>query len=59
MTSPDPFDLQKFLRQAKNAGCTTLVLEVSSHALFYDRIHGIDFDIVALTNISQDHLDLH
>ncbi|MDD2565446.1 MAG: UDP-N-acetylmuramoyl-L-alanyl-D-glutamate--2,6-diaminopimelate ligase [Candidatus Gracilibacteria bacterium] len=59
MTSPSPFVLQKLLKKAKNAGCKYAVIETSSHSIFYNRNYGIDFDIVALTNISQDHLDLH
>ncbi len=59
MTSPDPFLLQKLLHQAKKRGCEYAVIETSSHALFYNRVWGIEYDIRVLTNITQDHLDLH
>ena len=59
MTSADPFTLVRFLKQAQDLEVKYLVLEVSSHALYYQRIWGIDFDVAAVTNISQDHLDLH
>jgi len=59
MTSPDPFFLQSLLRQAKNAGCEIAVIETSSHALTMHRVWGISYDIAILTNITQDHLDLH
>lgn len=59
MTSPGPFVLWKFLNEAKKAGCTHAVIETSSHALYYHRVHGLRYDAAVLTNISQDHLDLH
>ena len=59
MTSPDPFVLNKFLAEARAAGAEYAVIEVSSHALYYHRVHGIDFDVAVFTNLSQDHLDLH
>jgi len=59
MTSPDPFILQKLLKEAKKAWCTHAVIETSSHALLFNRVWGLDYDIAILTNISQDHLDLH
>lgn len=59
MTSPDPFILQKFLAEAEKEGCEYAVIETSSHSIFFNRNYGIDFDTVAVTNISQDHLDLH
>jgi UDP-N-acetylmuramoyl-L-alanyl-D-glutamate--2,6-diaminopimelate ligase len=59
MTSPDPFVINKFLSEARAAGAEYAVIEVSSHALFYHRVHGIDFDVAVFTNLSQDHLDLH
>ena len=59
MTSADPFQLAAFLVKARSLGVKYLVLEVSSHALFYNRVWGIDFDVAVVSNISQDHLDLH
>lgn len=59
MTSPDPFLLQKLLKQAKNEGCEIAVIETSSHAIIMNRVWGIEYDIAVLTNITQDHLDLH
>lgn len=59
MTTPSPFVLWDFISEAKKAGCRYLVLETSSHAIFYNRIYGLRYDTAVLTNISQDHLDLH
>lgn len=59
MTSPDAFLLQKYLKQAKEAGCTVAIIETASHGIKMHRIWGIDFDTCILTNITQDHLDLH
>jgi len=35
------------------------VMEVSSHALEQGRVQGVPFNLVAYTNLSQDHLDYH
>jgi UDP-N-acetylmuramoyl-L-alanyl-D-glutamate--2,6-diaminopimelate ligase len=59
MTSPDPFTLWNFLSEAKSKWCTHAVIETSSHAIYYHRNHGLNYDVAVLTNISQDHLDLH
>lgn len=59
MTTVNPFLLQRYLRKMYRAGCTDVVLEVTSHAIAQHRIWGIRFDAVALTNISHDHLDYH
>lgn len=59
MTMDSPFKLWKHIRKAKQMGVTHLVLETSSHGIYYFRNFWIKYDIVALTNISQDHLDLH
>ncbi len=59
MTSMDPFLMNKYLSTMKKAGCDYVVLEVSSHALFYQRIWGVDIDVAAITHITSDHLDLH
>jgi UDP-N-acetylmuramyl tripeptide synthase len=59
MTTPSPFVVWDFIRRAKLAGCEYLVMETSSHALYYHRVHGLRYDVAVMTNISQDHLDLH
>ena len=59
MTSPDAFILQKYLKQAKKQGIKTAIIETASHWIKFHRIWGINYDTVILTNITQDHLDLH
>lgn len=58
-TTPDVDVLYDLFLKAKEAGCQTLVMEVSSHALDKERIYGLEFDEVAFTNLTQDHLDYH
>lgn len=59
MTTPSPFVVWNFIARARDAGCEYLVMETSSHALYYHRVHGLRYDVALITNISQDHLDLH
>lgn len=59
MTMNSPFRMWKHLREAKKKWATHLVLETSSHGIYYFRNYGIKYNAVLLTNISQDHLDLH
>lgn len=59
VTSPDPFTIQKFAKQAIDNGDEYLVLEVTSHALDQNRFWGIKFDIGVITNITHEHLDYH
>ncbi len=59
MTMDSPFKLWKLIKKAKKMGVTHLVLETSSHGIYYFRNFGIRYNAVVLTNISQDHLDLH
>ena len=47
------------MREMIDAGFTHCVMEVSSHALTLDRVHGLDFDYAIFTNITSDHLDFH
>ncbi len=58
-TTPESFDLQGLLRRMADAGCTHVVMEVSSHALSLDRVYGIHYTVGAFTNLTQDHLDFH
>ena len=59
MTSPDPFLLQKYLKKAKDEWCEIAVIETASHWIKYNRVWWLNYDICVLTNITQDHLDLH
>ena len=58
-TTPECFELQKLFRRMLDAGCTHVVMETSSHALYEGRTHGIRFDVGIFTNLTQDHLDFH
>ncbi len=58
-TTPFGEDLAKLFEEAKETGHTHVVMEVSSHSIDQDRIAGIDFDVAAFTNLTQDHLDYH
>lgn len=59
MTSPDVFVIQRMLKEAVKQGCEYAIIETSSHSLAMYRCFGIEYDTAVLTNISQDHLDLH
>lgn len=58
-TTPDTDLLYEMFLEAKENGCECVVMEVSSHALDKNRIYGLEFDEVAFTNLTQDHLDYH
>ena len=58
-TTPESFDLQALFAQMRDAGCTHVVMEVSSHAVTLDRVGGVHFDVAAFTNLTEDHLDFH
>ena len=58
-TTPESFELQGLLRQMADAGCTHVVMEVSSHALCLERVRGIRYAVGIFTNLTQDHLDFH
>jgi UDP-N-acetylmuramoyl-L-alanyl-D-glutamate--2,6-diaminopimelate ligase len=58
-TTPEPIQLQRLLREAEEQGVSHAVLEVSSHGIALSRTLGCEFDVVALTNVTQDHLDFH
>ncbi len=58
-TTPESFELQALFAQMRDAGCTHMVMEVSSHAIALDRVGGIHYHIGAFTNLTEDHLDFH
>jgi UDP-N-acetylmuramoyl-L-alanyl-D-glutamate--2,6-diaminopimelate ligase len=58
-TTPEPPDVQAFLRDMVTAGCGACAMEVSSHALSLSRVDGITFAAGVFTNLTRDHLDFH
>ena len=59
MTTPDPDLLYPILRKMVDSGVTHVVMEVSSHALYFEKCATIQFEIGIFTNLEYDHLDLH
>ena len=58
-TTPPPDILYPLLRNMKNQGITTVVMEASSHAIAQQRLYGLQFKTAVFTNLSRDHLDYH
>ena len=58
-TTPESYELHALFVRMRDAGCTHVIMEVSSHSLVLDRVHGVRFAVGAFTNLTQDHLDFH
>ena len=58
-TTPDILTVYKLLMNAYESGAKTVVMEVSSQALSYDRLTNINYSIIGFTNLTEDHLDYH
>ena len=58
-TTPESIELQKLFAEMKEAGCTHVIMEVSSHALVLHRADQIRFAVGVFTNLTEDHLDFH
>jgi len=57
LTTPDPINLHRLIRCMEDNGCEYCVMEVSAHAIALNKIDTINYDVVGLTNITNDHLD--
>lgn len=58
-TTPEADDLYHVLDDMRNAGVEYVNLEVTSHAIVLKRSLDIDFNILGITNITSEHLDMH
>lgn len=58
-TTPSIDVLYNILLDAKENNCKVVIMEVSSHALKQDRVYGLLFDAIGITNVTQDHMDYH
>ena len=59
VTTPDPWDIPKYLKMMRDKGIKWVILEVTSHALDQNRVAYINFDKAVFTNITNEHLDYH
>ena len=55
-TTPESYEIQKYLREMVDNGVKYLVMEVSSQALKVGRVDGLVFDYGIFTNLTQDHI---
>lgn len=58
-TTPDSIELQSIFARMRDKNVDVCVMEVSSHALELERVHGCTYSVGAFTNLTQDHLDFH
>lgn len=59
LTTPESLDLHHLFQQMVEQGITHVTMEASSSGLELYRVGYVDFDIVAVNNISREHIDLH
>lgn len=55
-TTPESYEVQKYMRMMVDAGVKYLVMEVSSQALKVGRVSNIYYDYSIFTNLSIDHI---
>lgn len=58
-TTPEAPELQAELARIRDAGCTHVALETSSHALEMQRVDSVEFRAAVFTRITTEHLELH
>lgn len=56
LTTPEPLDLERHLANAASSGLEYLTMEVSSQALKYDRMVGVNLAAAVFLNIGYDHI---
>lgn len=59
LTTYDPISMHRILQELKMHQIQCAAIEATSHGLHQYRLDGLQFQAVALTNITQDHLDYH
>ncbi len=55
-TTPESYDIHRYFAEMAEAGCDTVVMEVSSQGLMLNRTAGIPFEIGIFTNLGRDHI---
>ncbi|MDF2587432.1 MAG: UDP-N-acetylmuramyl-tripeptide synthetase [Anaerocolumna sp.] len=55
-TTPESYILQEYFSKMVEAGCESVVMEVSSQGLMLNRVAGFTFDFGIFTNLEPDHI---
>ena len=55
-TTPESYTIQKYFAEMIEAGCDSVVMEVSSQGLMLHRTAGIPFELGIFTNLGDDHI---
>lgn len=55
-TTPESYTIQDYFARMVEAGCDSVVMEVSSQGLMLHRTAGIPFEIGIFTNLGEDHI---
>jgi UDP-N-acetylmuramoyl-L-alanyl-D-glutamate--2,6-diaminopimelate ligase len=59
MTMPGRFFVQRFLRRAVDAGCSVVILEMTSEGVKQYRHKWIELDALVFTNLTPEHIESH
>ncbi|MDR0942573.1 MAG: UDP-N-acetylmuramoyl-L-alanyl-D-glutamate--2,6-diaminopimelate ligase [Holosporales bacterium] len=59
LTTPDTITLHKIMEYLYYNKVNSFAFEASSHALIQKRLHNVDLNAAAFTNLASDHLDYH
>ena len=59
LTTPDVVNFHKILNNLDKNGCRNVIFEASSIGIDQKRLSPEKFNVVAFTNLSNDHLDYH
>ena len=57
LTTPDPVFMYSLFADMVKRGVEYVFMEVSAHAIYFDKIAGLRFEAGIFTNCTQDHLD--
>lgn len=58
-TTPDASRLYKYFKKLKEDNCDVISMEASSEAFYRNRLDDLLFDIGIVTNVTEDHLNIH
>ena len=59
LTTPDPPELFELIAQAQQCDSDVIILEITSHALKFDKVDAVVLDCAIFTSFSPDHQEFH